>query len=635
MMASISTSTKPVSKPNLLWVGLEWAALLLALMAFSLTEVYTPYVTIGLLFLLASFVMRAVRTHTFLSRTGLEIPWALGIASAAVAVWIAYNQPVALLQLFRLLAAFVLYEALVSEQETFLRWPAVVFLIGATALAVYWPAHNDFAAQPGKLAVINRLGASLTHLLPGIPGPDIHSNVAAGTLLAALPFGAAMIWDAWRARQRLLSYLAAVLTFIILGGLVMTSSRGAWLALAGASTLAVLTWVQRRWFRRPRQQLVFWGLVALSGLLVISFGFLTGNFDRLAGQIPDPTGGIQSRTHLWVQSLRLLRDYPFTGSGLMTYWMVHPVYALLIDVPFIAHSHNTFLEVWIEQGVLGFLGLFLAGLVVAVWTWRALGRRAVSPWGWTGLAALTAVTLHGLVDVVFYVERTLPIIGLLFGYAWFLNLPTPAPLAHPAPASNRRVPVWAWVALAAILGMLAAAAAFHRALAGAWYANMGAVQQTRLELTRFDPQRHEEFTLDQARQALDLGPALESFAKALAADPTNRTALQRRTEIELSLGDYSAALEDAGRLWQAGYRDDVTRLLYGDVLVADGQVQAAAHTVQGLTWAEPRLLGDAWYRYWLTQDYRRAADAWSTVLLLNPQAQTIDAWLKQAQSKIK
>jgi hypothetical protein len=366
---------------------------------------------------------------------------------------------------------------------------------------------------------------------------------------------------------------------------------------------------------------------------MIGLIFLTGSFDRLAGQIPDPYGGIQSRTQLWAQGLSLLRDYTFTGSGLLTHWLVHPVYALLIDAPFIAHSHNTFLEVWIEQGVIGILGLFLAGIVVVTWAWKALGRKEVFAWGWAGLAALTTASLHGLTDVVFYVERTLPVIGLAFGYAWYLNMP--APLSQATRTPKRRLPAWVWGTLAAMLGICVIGIAFRRQLAGAWYANQGAIQQTRLELTHYDPQQFDAFTLDQTRQAVNLRPALESFDKALAVDPTNRTALQRRVEIELSLGDYQAALDDARRLWQAGYRDDVTRLLYSDALAADGQIKDAVQPAKGLTWAESRLRRQAWYRYWLNQDYRRAADAWATVLLLNPQAMDIGAWLKQAQARKK
>ena len=51
--------------------------------------------------------------------------------------------------------------------------------------------------------------------------------------------------------------------------------------------------------------------------------------------------------------------------------------------------------------------------------------------------------------------------------------------------------------------------------------------------------------------------------------------------------------------------------------MAAGQPALASDTVRGVAWAEMRLRGQAWYRYWLAQDYRRAADAWTTAVLLD------------------
>jgi O-antigen ligase len=624
---------------NMARLLLEWALLFSALVAFTVTETYQSYVTLGLLLLLLSFTVRAVRTHRLLPRTGLEIPWLLGLVSAAVAVWIAYNRPIALLQFYRLLAAAVLYYAVVALPVNYRRWLALGFLAAAAGLALYWPWHNDFAAQPGKLALITQLGLFANSLLSPLPGPDIHGNVAAGTLLVALPFGAALAADSLAGgagrRRTYLAALAILLTLVILFGLFLTSSRGAWLAVGGTLALAGLAWLQRRFFPGPQKQLALWGAAVLLAGLALAAILLSGSFDRLAGSIPDPSGGILSRPRLWQQGWQVARDYLFTGSGLMTFWLVHPIYVLLIHVPYIAHAHNTFLEVWVEQGVLGFVGLLAAGIVVLIWTWKALGRRSVSMWGWAGLAALTAASLHGLVDVVFYVTRTLPVVGLLFGYAWFLNFDR----SQERVQSHRTENHLSWLLPAMLLFLLGLALLLRRPVASTIYANLGAVQQTRLELTRYDPEKFNTYTLDQVRldsqQDGSLDAALESFERALDFDPLNLSTLQRRAQIELSLGDETAALQDIQALWQAGLRDEVTRLTYGDALVANGQPQAAAEVVQGLTWAEPRLLGQAWSRYWINQDYRRAADAWQTVLLLNPQAQGIKDFLQQAREKSK
>lgn len=633
------------SKFSTLWTGLEWGFLLLGLALLTIRETYTLYASVGLLLLLGSFMVRAFRCRQILPRTGLEIAWALGLLSGAAAAWIAYDRPAALLQYARLVAVAALYYAVVclpmgKLSTDRLRWPAFGFLGSAALLAAYWPAHNDFTTQPGKLALITRLGEMVNSLLPKLPGPDIHSNVAAGFLLAALPFGAALAWEGWIRRKGWFAGLAIGLSLVVLAGLFMTSSRGAWLALLGMLVLAGLVWVQRKWTRstplaqRSRRQFIFWGAIGIAGIAAMAAIGMTGGLDRLVGSLPDPNGGIQSRTVLWREGWRIVQDYPFTGSGLMSFWLVHPVYALLIDVKFIAHAHNTFLEVWIEQGILGIVGLLLAGIVVARWAWKALERVSVSIWGWAGLAALTAVSLHGMVDVVFYVTRTLPVIGLLFGYAFFLNSFAGDQLV--SSNANGRNLRYRWITAGlGVLVVLVGLGLLWRPLAASWYANLGALQQTRQELTLYNPDHFDTYTLDQARQDSDLRSALANFERALAIDPNNREALQRRVEIALSLGDYPAALVDAGRLWESGRRDVVTRLVYGDALAANGQPEAAAQAVAGLTWAEPRLLGQAWFRYWLNQDYRRAADAWQAVLLLNPQVSGVKTWLDQAREKIK
>lgn len=389
---------------------LSWILILFGLAVLTTTETLTPMVYVGLAALLAALALQVISRRRP-AWTGLELAWALALASGAAAVWIAYDRPAAILQYTRLLAAGVLFYAVAALPERKLRWPAAGLLLLAAGLALYWPAANDFAAQPGKLALITRLGLAINRLVPALPGPEIHPNVAAGTLLIGVPIGIALAWEAWGRKERLWALAAAGLTLVVLGGLLMTSSRGAWLALLGTGLAAGLAWVQRRWLRGGARQAIFGGLIGLVGVLAVGGVIASGSFDNLVGSLPDPNGGIQSRADLWQQGWQAALQYPFTGSGLMSFWRVHPIYVLLINVPFIAHSHNTFLEVWVEQGVVGFLGLALAGLAAAGWAWSALGRQQVSIWGWAGLAALTAAALHGMVDVVFYVTRTLPLIA--------------------------------------------------------------------------------------------------------------------------------------------------------------------------------------------------------------------------------
>jgi len=159
---------------------------------------------------------------------------------------------------------------------------------------------------------------------------------------------------------------------------------------------------------------------------------------------------------------------------------------------------------------------------------------------------------------------------------------------------------------------------FWRPVGAAWYANLGAVHQTWAELSAYNVKHFDNPTLDQIRQRVDLSAAERFFAQSLALNPGQVTARTRLAEIALARGQYERALTHTQAAWDAGHRDRVTRLLLGDALVAAGDVEAGVKVVRGLKWAEGRLDGQAWYRYWVGKDYRRAADAWRAVVKLNP-----------------
>ena len=68
-------------------------------------------------------------------------------------------------------------------------------------------------------------------------------------------------------------------------------------------------------------------------------------------------------------------------------------------------------------------------------------------------------------------------------------------------------------------------------------------------------------------------------------------------------------------------------------MVAQGRVEEAAAVVQGLERAELRLNGQAWYRYWVSEDWRRAVYAWRAVLLLDPQDAYARTWVELAEER--
>jgi hypothetical protein len=461
-------------------------------------------------------------------------------------------------------------------------------------------------------------------------------------LAMAIPFGSALAFIDWREGRLRQGLLAGGLTAMILTGLLLTSSRGAILGLLAAGILAALAWIQVRWFSSGRRKAIFWGaLVAALGVIIFGL-FSTGQMERLVGAVPDPTGSLVSRMEIWRQGLPLVFDYPFTGAGLATFPIVFSVYRLLIHVPYHEHLHNIILETWYEQGILGLIAMIWGMLVVARWAWKALTPRlqakeragfdeqsALRILGWAGMAALVAMGVHGMVDVVFAVKRSLPLVGVVVGYVTLLDS-IQQPIAESKRAPGKRGDR-SRVGIVILCGgaVLALLLALYRPLFASWYANLGTLAQTRLELSRYDPDHFDRPSLDQIRREVDLGRAERSFRLALRFQPVQRTAVERLALISLSRGKYEEAKSVLEGAISSGEHDRVARLLYGDVLVADGRLQAAADEVRGIPWAVDRLFGQAWYRYWLTGDIQRAVNAWQTVLLLDPDNADAQGWLSR------
>jgi hypothetical protein len=651
---------------------LEWGLILVGIALLTITEEYNLGVTIGILFILVSFCIGFLRGKNRF-HTGIELSLMIFLASAGVATWISHERSIALLQFDRILASVVLFYSvvgLISEGgksnypvfQDHLNVLVFGLLLATTGLAIYWPLQHDFHANPVKIEIISKAGIWLTEHFPEIPGPSIHSNVAAGTLALALPFSvlttyqARVVFQLSRLKRLILVSGCSLHLLLILSSLVLTSSRGAWLGLVGGSGLVLLIWIQRRWFANSRTMIPYWMAVGSLLLLVVAVILFFDKLDLLVGQIPDPSGSLQNRSSLWAQGIPLISDYVFTGSGLMSFRLVYALYGILIDTPFHDHLHNTYLEIWLEQGIFGLLAVAWMAAVIAGWGWKALWRcqanrfgepnpkLSSSLWGIAGFLALVVVGIHGIVDVVFYVTRTLPLIGLIVGYAY--NLVNMGEVSKDEPLNQSKTPgakanrigliVVLGLGLSLIIGIVS-----YRLLFATWNANLGVIAQTRIELTLYDPKRYDDPTLDQVRQIADLSVAERRFQEALKWQPENQTALHRLTMIALSRGQYDRALTLAQNAWEVktnqGFDftpDDIPRLLLSDALVADGKPDAAADLVYGLHWAVNRLMSQAWYRYWVNEDYSRAASAWQTVLYLKPGQVDAVYWQRQAQQQM-
>jgi hypothetical protein len=241
--------------------------------------------------------------------------------------------------------------------------------------------------------------------LDGVGGPGIDDANTLGMYFATGAVVALGLFMTQRGWRRWLSLGCMVL---IVDGLVLTNTRGAFLGFVGG--MAVLAYVKAKAHRR-----LFWTL-ALIGLLGSTLIIDNKFVDRMAtingvvkeGEVADEDGSIESRIALAAAQFEMFRNHPL-GTGhrgtevlsrqyLEERWLSRNPNGESGD----RSSHNTFLTALVEQGVPGAVLFAWLGL----WSLRLIQRlRGPLYQSDPDVATLTATTVAALA-VVFVAGNT-------------------------------------------------------------------------------------------------------------------------------------------------------------------------------------------------------------------------------------
>jgi putative inorganic carbon (HCO3(-)) transporter len=514
-------------------------------------------------------------------RTPFDAPLLLFLLSALLAAGLAYHPAAGWGKFWVIVGGLALYDSLARGPEKMQvagwRIPPQRLLVALlpALIAAYFLLMNDWAARMGKLPWLDPLERWFAAWQPDLPGHRLHPNVAGGLIAALLPMQAAAIGRT-KAGWPLIG--------LALVGLLMSASRGAWIALA----LTVALWaVWQTWGRRwPRGvwRATMAGLIA-AGALGMAIALWIG-----------PVLFPGSRVEVLRTGLDLALDTPFTGLGLAGFQMAYSSYVLLIHVGHTIHSHNLFFNLWIEQGLVG-LAAFGWALVVSCQSSvvRSQESGGGGRWAVAAVMALAVIAIHGLVDDAFYGSR-----GVLLLFVPFALLAHTSPPAPRLPGSGERgrTPVSALTAgLALTSALLLALLPGTRALA---QANLGALLQTRAELSVYQwPKWPIQDALRRQAQGspppVDLAPAIARYRAALALDPGNAAANRRLGQIELSLGDYAAAEAHLAAAYARAPDQRATRQLLGETAALAGNPARAVALWRSVDPGQGQLQLRAWW----------------------------------------
>ena len=319
---------------------------------------------------LGTFAFLAVAAGALLARERVavrRVEWAAFGALSAYAVWITLSAEWGGSRSDgerALLYVAAVFTVLVLAERASLTHLLAGVLAGITAASAYGLAIYLFTSPP-----LDAFEGALLYQPLGYANA-LGIFVGIGVLLAT---GLALAAPSWPARAAVLAPLV-----LLLPALLLTSSRGAWMAVvAGSAALALV-----------RGPVARTALLAVVGLLAAAFAFavvvVTGDLRDIVSQ---------NRLRYWEIAWSDFRDNPVLGSGsgsFGSYLLAHDPTA-----PFSRTAHSLYLQSLAELGPLG-LALVVAGVAVPIVA-LAGGRRR-DPLVATAAAGYTAFVIHAGID---------------------------------------------------------------------------------------------------------------------------------------------------------------------------------------------------------------------------------------------
>jgi putative inorganic carbon (HCO3(-)) transporter len=309
-----------------------------------------------------------------------------------------------LIELTLYLGVFVLIERTVRSTR-WRNWLIMVYLLTASFVTLYGLRQWFFGAD--ALATWVDPDSSLANTTRVYSYLD-NPNLLAAYLLPAIPFSLCAIF-AWAHWGPKLLAIAMFLANTIC--LVLTFSRGGWMALVAALAVAgllLLYWMLPqlpKFWQRWAFPLLLGGGTAVIVLAVLLVEPVRDRFVSVFASRGDSSNNF--RINVWESVQQMIRDRPLTGIG-PGHDAFNKIYPLYQRPKFSALSaYSIYLEHLVEFGIFGFL--CFVGLLVALyqqgWAHIKRLRQVQAPQGFWLIAALAGMgglLIHGTVDTVWY-----------------------------------------------------------------------------------------------------------------------------------------------------------------------------------------------------------------------------------------
>ena len=269
-----------------------------------------------------------------------------------------------------------------------------------------------FAAEAVEcLLVIYQTVMGITNRPGGFGNHPMH---LAGILAMVIPVIIVVVMD--KNFSAKLRTVCMCLLPVLLVGAIAGRSRGLWLTL-----LLVLPFVGYKYLLENKKYL----MVAL-GIFVVLLGvfWTTPKLKNRVASITNVTTNKSNigRLSVWESSINMIKDHPVTGVGLRQFKKQYDQKYDLKRVKFnLPHSHNNFLQIFSEAGVIGFLGYLFFTVFVLCSNFIDWIKNK-NPYSLMMFALWAGFTGFGFIDATIYGSSASKTIWLMTGFLLALKV---------------------------------------------------------------------------------------------------------------------------------------------------------------------------------------------------------------------
>lgn len=359
----------------------------------------SDWMLVGFLAVPLLLLLRGLAHGSPIPTTAINLPLLLLLTMLALSFSISaaleLAVPIAAKVLAGVVMLFVLYDFVSSPLDLW-RAAGVLAIVGLV-LALVVPF--TVTGVQLKLFEFDWLDPRLLHSI----ADTINPNKMAGAMVPLVPLALALVVagpGGWR-------IVGAIALMPMLVTLVLLQSRGALLALGFG--LILYATLYRRWV------LPLVPILLLAGLAYASFSSTRLTDTKL---VRSAVESLQFRQALYLRAAQLVAASPLTGTGLGEYSVIaQRDFPMLLSEPTADHSHNLFLQVALDTGVIGLASFFLIGAAAILALWQAYRSKPAKPLVIGVAAALGVMLVHGLVDEIMWGTQPGVILWLILGIA--------------------------------------------------------------------------------------------------------------------------------------------------------------------------------------------------------------------------